>query len=146
MLHGCPVYLITHLSTFYCPRKRISIPLRMDKPGRMKHDIVLVPFPFDNLKTSKVRPAICLTSEVGHYDHLVIAFITSRTDLLKEASDLLLLDESESFKMTGLKTSSMIRLHRLVSVPSKLIRRKLGRLPDALKFRGDLRLKELFDL
>ncbi|NBC08749.1 MAG: type II toxin-antitoxin system PemK/MazF family toxin [Bacteroidetes bacterium] len=112
----------------------------------MKHDIVLVPFPFDNLKTSKVRPAICLTSEVGHYDHLVIAFITSRMDLSKEASDLIVLEESEAFKMTGLKTSSVIRLHRLVTVPRKLIRRKLGRLPDALKSELDLKLKELFDL
>ncbi len=30
----------------------------------MKHKIVLVPFPFDDLTANKVRPAVCLTDEI----------------------------------------------------------------------------------
>lgn len=31
--------------------------------------IVLVPFPFDDLSTTKVRPAVCLTERIGPHDH-----------------------------------------------------------------------------
>lgn len=42
-----------------------------------KGKIVLVPFPFDDLSGSKVRPAACLTEPVGRYRHLFVAFVTS---------------------------------------------------------------------
>ena len=35
----------------------------------MKGKIVQVPFPFDALSTSKVRPAVCLTDSVGPHQH-----------------------------------------------------------------------------
>jgi mRNA interferase MazF len=44
----------------------------------MKHKVVLVPFPFDDLSSSKVRPAVCLTDPIGPHDHIILAFITSR--------------------------------------------------------------------
>ena len=51
----------------------------------MKSKIVLVPFPFDDLSTSKVRPAVCLTEPVGPHCRIIMAFISSRTptNLLK---------------------------------------------------------------
>jgi hypothetical protein len=44
----------------------------------MTGKIVLVPFPFDDLSGSKVRPAICLTDPVGQHRHVVLGFITSQ--------------------------------------------------------------------
>jgi len=44
----------------------------------MKYKIVLVPFPFDDLSSKKVRPAICLTDKIKPYNHVVLAFITSQ--------------------------------------------------------------------
>jgi len=35
----------------------------------MKGKLVLVPFPFDDLSTTKVRPAICLTYPIGPHRH-----------------------------------------------------------------------------
>jgi len=32
--------------------------------------VVLVPFPFDNLSTTKVRPAVCLTDPIGPHRHI----------------------------------------------------------------------------
>ncbi|HXU31960.1 MAG TPA: type II toxin-antitoxin system PemK/MazF family toxin, partial [Thermoanaerobaculia bacterium] len=29
-----------------------------------KHKVVLVPFPFDDLSSTKVRPAVCLTEPI----------------------------------------------------------------------------------
>jgi len=43
----------------------------------IKNTIVLVPFPFDDFSVLKVRPALCLTSEIGKFNHVIIAFISS---------------------------------------------------------------------
>jgi mRNA interferase MazF len=50
-----------------------------------KGKVVLVPFPFDDLSTTKVRPAVCLTHPIGPYRHVILAFITSQIppDLLE---------------------------------------------------------------
>lgn len=44
----------------------------------VKNSIVLVPFPFDDFSGLKVRPALCLTSEIGKYQPIIIAFISSK--------------------------------------------------------------------
>ncbi|HET7626431.1 MAG TPA: type II toxin-antitoxin system PemK/MazF family toxin, partial [Verrucomicrobiae bacterium] len=46
--------------------------------------IFLIPFPFDDLSATKLRPTVCLTEPIGVNRHIVVAFITSCevTDLL----------------------------------------------------------------
>ncbi|OQB81171.1 MAG: hypothetical protein BWX87_00956 [Bacteroidetes bacterium ADurb.Bin123] len=44
----------------------------------IKNSVVLVPFPFDDNSIAKLRPALCLTSETGEYNHVIIAFISSK--------------------------------------------------------------------
>ena len=56
----------------------------------MKGKIVLVPFPFDDLSTTKVGPAVCLTDPVGPHRHVIIAFISSRTPANLLETDLIL--------------------------------------------------------
>lgn len=112
----------------------------------MKHKIVLVPFPFDDLRGIKVRPAVCLTDKITGYNHIVIAFITSQISKATEPSDLLIRNSDDNFIATGLKVSSAIRLHRLVTVPTKIIKRQLGDLPDDYHLALDTKLKTLFDL
>ncbi len=91
-----------------------------------KNSIVLVPFPFDGLSTSKVRPALCLTSEIGKYKHVIIAFISSKIpDELLE-SDYLIKKNTDIWEGTGLAVDSVIRLHKMVTIPKSLIKRKLG--------------------
>ena len=43
----------------------------------MKGKIVLIQFPSDDLFSSKVRPAYCLTNQIGGYQHIIFALITS---------------------------------------------------------------------
>ena len=90
--------------------------------------VVLVPFPFDDLSTTKVRPAVCLTDPIGPYRHVTLAFITSRipTDLLE--SDVVLDSGQADFAATGLRVASTLSLHRLRTVTTALIRRELGEL------------------
>jgi mRNA interferase MazF len=108
----------------------------------MKHSIVLVPFPFDDLSAVKVRPAVCLTNKTGKYDHVVIAFITSQVPKDKSPTDI----ELESSDETGLKVKSFIRLHRLITIPAHLIQRKLGTLPKAKEKELKEKLSNLFGI
>lgn len=110
----------------------------------IRHSIVLVPFPFDDLSASKVRPALCLTSEVSEHYHIVIAFISSRLPEAPIDSDLVILKGSEDWQGTGLAVDSVIRLHRLMTFPRHLIRRRLGRISaDTVKTVAD-KLHQLF--
>jgi mRNA interferase MazF len=112
----------------------------------MKWKIVLVTFPFDDLTGSKVRPAICLTDEIGTYRHVVIAFITSQVANASEPSDIPLLTSADDFPATGLKVSSAIRLHRLVTIPTNLMQRHLGDLPVSVQNMVAQKLRTLFGL
>ena len=110
----------------------------------MRHSVVLVPFPFDDLSGSKVRPAVCLTEAIGVHRHVVLAFITSVVPPQSEPTDVLLDSTSADFAHTGLKVSSALRLHRMVTVSSSIIQRQLGVLPPSVQAQVQQRLRTLF--
>ncbi len=111
-----------------------------------KGSVVLVPFPFDDLSASKVRPAACLTNPVGPHRHVVLAFITSRTQADLLDSDVLLDSASACFGATGLRVSSVLRLHRLMTASASLIQRRLGALPASTLAIVAEKLRNLFGL
>ncbi len=112
----------------------------------IKHKIVLVPFPFDDFSGTKVRPAVCLAEEIGYYRHVVIAFISSQIPDQPEPTDLLIKKQDSDFSLTGLHADSLIKLHRIVTIPESLIKRQLGQLPPRLTTEVDARLRSLFGL
>ena len=112
----------------------------------IKNNIILVPFPFDDLSASKVRPAICLTSEIGKQNHVIIAFITSKIPDDQVESDLIIKKDSGNSSGTGLLVDSVIRLHKIVTIPSSLIKRKLGSINKVLEIEVERELKSLFKI
>jgi len=94
----------------------------------MKGKIVLIQFPFDDLSSSKVRPAYCLTNQIGGYQHIIFALITSRIPKNTLHTDIILRPENPDFMMSGLRKSSAIRLDHLVKIRSSLVQRELGSL------------------
>lgn len=110
----------------------------------IKHKIVLVPFPFDDLSDSKVRPAICLTNSIGIFNHVIIAFISSKIPDTLLSTDLLMLKNESGFGQTGLSVDSVIRLHKMVTVPRSLIKRELGSIDEEMGLRVRSRINELF--
>lgn len=111
-----------------------------------KGKVVLVPFPFDDLSATKVRPAVCLTDPVGPHRHVVLAFITSQIPPDLVDTDLVLDSSQADFAATGLRVSSALRLHRMMTVTTALIHRELGMLPPALQAKVNDKLRELFGL
>jgi mRNA interferase MazF len=105
-----------------------------------------VPFPFDDLSANKVRPAVCLTDEVQPYGHVVLAFITSRISAAPSATDFIIDSQAADFAQTGLKVSSTIRLHRLMTISKTIIQRELGELSNNQKTEIENRLRKLFGI
>lgn len=111
----------------------------------IKNCIVLVSFPFDDLSGSNVRPALCLTNEIGKFDQVIIAFISSRIPAEMVDSDLIIRFQSEKSAGTGLVQDSVVRLHKIVTIPKSLIKRKLGKINDSVEMEVRKRLRQLFD-
>lgn len=91
-----------------------------------KGKVVLIPFPFDDLSATKIRPAVCLTNPVGKHSHVILALITDRiqTDLLE--TDIVFDTNHPDFAASGLHKPSTIKLDHLITVRESLIRRELG--------------------
>jgi mRNA interferase MazF len=98
------------------------------------------------LTGTKVRPAVCLTDPIGPYRHVVLAFITSSVAKAGLATDLVLDANDPNFSSTGLRVSSTLQLHRLMTTTTSLIRRQLDELSSTLQADVDDRLRKLFGL
>lgn len=106
--------------------------------------VVLVPFPFDDLSTQKARPAVCLTEPFTSHRHIVLAFVTSRAPDEPLETDVVLDPQDPGFAQTGLEVRSTIRIHRLLTVASTIIKRELGRLSPGLQARVADAVHQLF--
>lgn len=93
-----------------------------------KGKVVLVPFPFDDLSSTKVRPAVCLTNPIGPYEHIILAFVTSKVTRNLLATDIVLDITHPDFAASGLHQPSTIRLDHLMTVRKSIIQRELGEL------------------
>src|SRR5439155_23724661 len=108
--------------------------------------VVLVPFPFDDLATQKARPAVCLTEPVTLHRHIVLAFVTSRQPDEPLDTDIVLDPLDSDFAQTGLQVRSTVRIHRLLTVASSIIKRELDTLSPTLQARVADAVRRLFAL
>ena len=92
-----------------------------------KGDIVLVPFPFTDLSTSKLRPALVLYTNQSNQD-TTLCFISSQGIATVQDDEFILDITDPEFNQTGLKTVSKVRITRIVTLESQLISRKLGQI------------------
>ena len=112
----------------------------------IKGKIVLVPFPFDDFSSSKVRPVVCLTGPIGPHRHVIVSFISSRIPSELLETDLIIDATQSDFSLTGLRVSSTLRLHRVVTITASLFQRELGDIPPRIQEEADNKLKKLFGL
>ena len=90
-------------------------------------EVVVVPFPFTDLTSAKVRPALVLAA-LSRGD-LILCQITSQSAGHPEALPIL----STDFETGGLQRHSFALPHRLVTANEVCVRRAVGRLkPDKL--------------
>ena len=95
----------------------------------MKGKIVLIPFPFTDLTSTKLRPALVLHE--GEKD-VVVAFISSRITKAKQF-DVLINDAHPEFKTTGLKLPSTVKIDKIATISKELILGEIGEIGPKLK-------------
>ena len=91
--------------------------------------VVLVNFPFTDLLSSKVRPAVVLTQKG---DDVIIVGIFSKVPEYLQDSWVIIDEGDPGFKQTGLKKGSVIKTEKIVVLHQSLIRKELGRLSPKL--------------
>lgn len=91
-----------------------------------KWDIILVPFAFTNLTTSKKRPALIISpNEYNEKLDVVIAFITSKLDLEYRIGDY----KIQEWKKSNLPKPSILRM-KFATIDKSIIIKKPGRLSE----------------
>jgi len=91
-----------------------------------KWEIVLVPFPFSDLTTTKKRPALIISPNAYNKNlDVVIAFITSKLDLEYRIGDY----KIQEWKKANLPKPSMLRM-KFATIAKSVIIKRLGRLSE----------------
>jgi mRNA interferase MazF len=94
-------------------------------------DVVLVPFPFTDLSTTKQRPALVVSPDAWNATQpdVMLVAITSQMTVAPGPQDLVL--TAPDIAAAGLPKPSRVRTTKLFTMHSGLLKRTLGRLPDA---------------
>nr|QNO52917.1 hypothetical protein PANBHIFL_00032 [Methanosarcinales archaeon ANME-1 ERB6] len=113
-------------------------------------DVVIVPFPFVTSEgaSQKARPALIISDHSidRRFEDLIMVGITSRiVEDLKE-TEYRIAEGTEVFKSSGLAKISAVRCEYIMTVPRRLVARRLGRLPDETMKEIDKRLKLSFGI
>jgi mRNA interferase MazF len=109
----------------------------------MKGKIVLVPFPFTDLTSAKLRPALIIHE--GQED-VVVAFISSKVQSALSEADVLVSKKDAGFKMSGLKVDSLIKLDKIATVLKDLVVGELGELAEEPRREVNRKLRKMFEL
>lgn len=90
--------------------------------GFVKRDIVIMPFPFSDLSSSKRRPALIVAEIKG--EDIILCEITSRPRIDEYSITL----SDEDFNEGRLDVMSIIKPHRLFTAHKSIIIYRLGSL------------------
>lgn len=108
-----------------------------------RRDVVLVPFPYSDLTTSKQRPALVVSSDTYHATQpdVILAAITSQVPPRVPPTDHRL----REWKAAGLLFPSIVK-SSLVTIDPALIRYRIGKLTDKDMSAVDHALRNALDL
>ena len=90
----------------------------------MKGDVVILPFPFSDLSSSKKRPALVVVNLTG--DDIILCQITSESRI----DDYSIVLENNDFRKGSLNLTSVIRPNRLFTADKSIILYKVGSLKE----------------
>lgn len=92
--------------------------------------LVLVPFPFTDLTSTKLRPALIISKKPQ--EDVIVSFITSKIPKPRHSAHFLLQNSDRHFPGTGLKTNSVFRFDKIATLSRRLILGELGAVPPGL--------------
>ncbi len=114
------------------------------RPPLARGDVVLITFPFTDLSSQKLRPAVIVGRVVG--SDVIVAFITSQGGRTASPADVWLAPHDHEFRGTGLRAASRVRLDKLATLDRSLVQRRLGRLGPSTRQALTEGLRYVFDV
>jgi mRNA interferase MazF len=110
-----------------------------------RNTVVLTPFPFTDLSSQKLRPAVIISAENKKTRDVIVAFITTQktkaTNMVVEINQ-----NDKDFVKTGLKADSVICVDKIATLDKKIILGELGELSKKHADQIDLKLKKVLNL
>lgn len=94
--------------------------------------IVLFKFPQTNLEEGRLRPALVITKLPGDFDDWLICMISTRKHQFQSQYDEIIVEDSDEFKTSGLKSESIIRSTRLAVVQEDILMGSIGNISNKL--------------
>jgi mRNA interferase MazF len=89
-----------------------------------KYDIVLVSFPFTDLRSLKKRPALIISPDYYNSGQdIIVSFITSKLDVKEKPGDF----KIKNWKESNLPKPSMIRM-KFATISKSIVDKKIGKL------------------
>jgi mRNA interferase MazF len=110
-----------------------------------RSDVVLTQFPFTDLKGMSLRPAL-VVSQGSIGQDVVLAAISSVIRGQLAFTDYTVDTSHPEFARTGLRVTSVIRLHKLAAVEESVIIRRLGSIGPQLQLETDRLLRRVLGL
>ena len=109
----------------------------------MKGKLVLIPFPFTDLKSAKLRPALVIYE--GNID-VIVMFVSSKMPTKPSQNEIIINQNHPEYQLTGLKVPSVIRLDKVATVLKSLIIGEIGELGPTLRTEVNDRLTKIFTI
>jgi mRNA interferase MazF len=114
-------------------------------PTLSRGDVVLTRFPFTDLTGAAFRPAVVVSQGQIGQDIVLIA-ISSVVRGALAPTDYTVESTHPEFALTGLRVTSVLRMHKLAAVERSVISRRLGRLGPQLQAEVDRILRVVLGL
>ena len=111
-----------------------------------KGAIVLTPFPFTDLSSTKRRPALIISSPRIAENDVIVAFISSKIITPIAETDYIIDINHPDFKYTGLKKSSILKMAKIVTVEKGILIGEIGQVSNSILKEIEKRLRIVFDL
>jgi mRNA interferase MazF len=113
-------------------------------PTPRRGEVWLVRFPFTDLTSAKVRPALVLAS---HGEDTIVLGIFSRSPGPLVRDTWVRIDAGHpAFRRTGLKQTSVLKAEKIAVIHESVLRSRLGTLPPDLLVDIEVALKKALQL
>ncbi len=108
-------------------------------------EIYLASFPFGDTPGMKLRPVLTLTGPLGPVPEVLVAYISSVIPNPLLPSDIVLDPTANEHRPTNLKNKFALRLHKLATIHTSAVVRRLGSLSATTISDVDQKLKALLN-
>ena len=109
-------------------------------------EIYLANFPFGNAAGMKLRPVLTLTGPLGSVPEVLVAYISSVIPSPLFPSDIVLDPSTAEHKLTNVRAKSALHLHKLATIHTSSVVRRLGSLSSATVLEVDQKLRSVLNL